>query len=353
PTIYNRVTKELKQLPAPEEGPLTWYSCGPTVYDSAHLGHARTYVSLDVMRRLLTDYFGYSLVYAMGVTDIDDKIINRARQDAVNANFGALARRHEAAFFLDMAALGVRPPDVVVRVTEHLPEIVAYIERILQNGKAYVAADGVYFDVEAMGADYGRLGVSAMEDTLAPAAGVNDDPRSTKRSHKDFALWKLARAPAAAGEPSWPSPWGAGRPGWHIECSAMTHGLFGDRLTVHAGGEDLRFPHHTNEAAQCEAHSGCCEWVHHWVHTAGHVHIYGLKMSKSLKNFITVRQFFQSGDSYGGAAAEAADDYRIFCLMHKYSASVTYSDKCIENARAIRTKFKHFFATAAALTQPK
>ncbi|CAN0020436.1 unnamed protein product, partial [Ectocarpus fasciculatus] len=250
--------------------------------------------------------------------------------------------------------LGVRPPDALTRVTDHIPDIVAYIQRIVENGMAYEAAGGIYFDVEGMGGAYGKLGVQASSSTTPEEEGGSK--LRGKRSHKDFALWKTAKPD----EPSWESPFGRGRPGWHIECSAMTHSLFGPNLDVHSGGVDLKFPHHTNEIAQCEAHacSGVAAtaaatgdgavggerkpWVRHWIHT-GHLNIEGQKMSKSLKNFVTIREYLE-GHSAGREAA--AEDFRMFCLMHKYSSNVTFSEDRMEEASVVRGRLQRFLALA-------
>ncbi|KAG5188094.1 putative cysteinyltRNA synthetase [Tribonema minus] len=390
PRLHTSLTGDLEQLPPPSRGPLKWYNCGPTVYDAAHLGHARTYVSLDVLRRLLTDHFGYRILYAMGVTDVDDKIIARAREGgATGADWGpyaSLARRWEASFMEDMDTLGVQRPDAVLRVTEHMDAIHDYVERLLHLGAAYKVEGpqgGVYFSVTSLGAGYGKLGNSGTVevDASAPAVPASSaaPTESAKRDPADFALWKAAKE----GEPSWDSPFGRGRPGWHIECSAMTHALFGSDLDVHTGGIDLKFPHHTNEIAQCDAHASrglCCapppspphtgtaaeppntrgiigapnpdarsggqqggEWCRHWLHT-GHVHIEGLKMSKSLKNFITVKEYIEA---HGGGAVQASQDFRIFCLMHRYTAPVTFSYTKIAEAGAVRARFQRFFSMAA------
>ncbi|CAM9432383.1 unnamed protein product [Chrysoparadoxa australica] len=316
---------------------LKWYSCGPTVYDEAHVGHARTYVTFDIIRRVLVHMFGYDLHCAMGVTDVDDKIINRAGERGIPPQ--ELARHYEQSFLKDMARLNVMPMDSLLRVTEHMPNIIAYIQRIMDNGGAYEAEGGVFFDVEALGATYGEaLGCSMKE-----VAG--DTPMLGKKSHTDFALWKASKP----GEPSWPSPFGEGRPGWHIECSAMTHAVFGEKLDLHSGGIDLKFPHHTNEIAQSECHNCSRGWCRYWLHT-GHLHIDGFKMSKSLKNFVTVREFLEK---WGSGEAESStsvslpgDDFRTFCLAHRYSSHVTLTDGRIQEARRARLRLEHCFGHA-------
>jgi cysteinyl-tRNA synthetase len=409
--LYNSlVDRKVPFIPAtgPDSKVITWYTCGPTVYDVAHMGHARNYLAFDIVRRVLEDYFGYTILYVMNVTDVDDKIILRARRnyllamylsknegnvrqlladtkqaiaqaeskqlaklaqmlelarvtaetasssacaaakqkeaweereaqeklllskilaakraleamplkdgDASNeitdtagdylaewldqsqgssvtdpAIFRQHAAKYEAAFLEDMELLGVRAPTVMTRVSEYIPEIIHYVEKIVSQGFAYVASEGsVYFDTQAFrkaGHTYGKLNpwaVGAVDNSVA-----GDGNENLKRHPSDFALWKAAKP----GEPTWDSPWGAGRPGWHIECSAMASSIIGSTIDIHTGGEDLRFPHHDNELAQAEAFyhdQGCCQWVNYFLHS-GHLGIEGLKMSKSLKNFITIR----------------------------------------------------------------
>ena len=266
---------------------LSWYACGPTVYDSSHIGHARTYINTDIIRRILTDHFKIHVNFAMGMTDIDDKIIARSKTEQLPAPGAApslppwlqLARKYEASFLADMDALGVRRPGAILRVTEHLEEIQAYIATILRTGKAYETPSGVYFSVARHSSPpssssappagtYGKLGAipsrskpSSSSSAQQEGEGDQDQEQrgksslSDKQDPRDFALWKRVQVPAEQGqeqsqEPCWDSPWGLGRPGWHIECSAVTHSHFGSTLDVHSGGIDLRFPHHTNEIAQ-------------------------------------------------------------------------------------------------------
>jgi cysteinyl-tRNA synthetase len=229
------------------ETKLKWYACGPTVYDDAHIGHARTYVNTDIVRRILSDYFKIEIDFAMGMTDIDDKIITRASEKSID--WKTLARAYENCFMGNLESLNVRRPDTVLRVTEHVDSIVAYIAHIIDQGKAYATPSGVYFDIAKGINSYGKLGnipTAADSEDSADCAS----PASHKRDNRDFALWKIFNGESNSSGPLWDSPWGAGRPGWHIECSAMTHAYFGDRVDIHSGGIDLRFPHHTNEIAQ-------------------------------------------------------------------------------------------------------
>lgn len=330
---------------------ITWYACGPTVYDDAHLGHARTFVSFDVARRVLARLARVHVDLCVGVTDVDDKIIARAAATGVSAR--ALARRYEARFFADMHALRVLPPSRVARVTDHVPAIVRAVAELVAARAAYVANGDVYFSVRAAGARYGALDPSR-GDAVPPPAPPKHDAR-------DFALWKAAAPDVAARGPSaeharFDSPWGVGRPGWHVECTAMASAVL-DHIDIHSGGIDLRFPHHTNELAIAEAlrHGCACgdithqvngvdtpsdeRWVHTWLH-AGHLHIEGRKMSKSLKNFITVRDFLHTGGS--------ADAFRMFCLQHRYGTPVEYSDERLRDAEGALARFRRFVRLADA-----
>lgn len=265
-----------------------------------------------------------------------------------NVHFAELARDEERAFFDDMESLHVEPPNAITRVSEHMSEIIGYVEKIQANGFAYESSDGsgVYFHTKQLGDEYGKL--DPMRNAHVSASDVQDsdvedapaDGTSTKKDRRDFALWKASKEP---GEPSWDSPWGKGRPGWHIECSAMTHHVLGDTLDIHSGGIDLRFPHHNNEIAQCEAHN-CVgghphrEWCKHFVHF-GHLYIQGLKMSKSLKNFISIKDFLQD---------HTADQFRLFCLQFKYRSNLHYSEDRIRDAVVISDRIKSFFRSVHA-----
>jgi len=304
----------------------TWYACGPTVYDATHLGHARTYVCLDLLRRAATRFGGQEIDFAMGVTDVDDKIIARAREEGIEPL--ALARREEAAFFRDIKRLGCLLPTRVLRVSEHLDEIVTFVGDILDNGYAYTTDDGVWFDVAKLGTRYGVFaegrGTSQAAAAFVEEAEDSASQPSTKRDRRDFALWKLGEEGIA-----WDSPFGRGRPGWHIECSAMTRFAFGKHLDLHAGGVDLAFPHHENEIAQWHGvYEG--EWCRVWVHT-GHLHIEGRKMSKSLKNFITVTSLLETTHP---------EDFRMFCATHRYRATVSYTPEAIAEARRLRFELR-------------
>lgn len=424
------------------------------MYDVSHMGHARAYLTFDILRRVMEDYFGYSVHYVMNVTDIDDKIILRARRNALLAEYekenaadqakvaadavaaaeaasakqaaklaelrsdesvaaaaaagtraaaervtaeaeaafkaeqaagaaaaakaaadkgdaaaalaagrDALAERldaekgdtitdhavferharyYEREFLSDLAALGVPPPDVLPRVTEYVPQVVAFIQQVVDRKLAYESNGSVYFDTAAFGGshDYRKL---------VPAAGANASAREMaegegalasaaageKRSPNDFVLWKRSKR----GEPAWESPWGQGRPGWHIECSVMATDIIGDNMDIHAGGSDLKFPHHDNEMAQSEAYHGNQQWVNYFLH-AGHLHIRGLKMSKSLKNFVTIRQALQEHSSR---------QLRMMFLLQAWDKPCMYSDQVMGDAKAKEALFKNFFGAVKAL----
>lgn len=467
--VHNSLTEQNDAFYPLQSRTVNWYTCGPTVYDACHMGHARAYLTFDILRRILEDYFHYNVVYQVNVTDVDDKIILRARQDylvkeynkeiqtqsfeevntfvqrsmsdlktklqsklktlqatsttdmsarekeklqeavdtaqfkldqfqeteqavtalvaardasqlvtaaqdAIAAALDALkgstvtdrsiykahARKWEKAYHIDMAALGVREPDVVTRVTEFVPQIVDYIQQIITHGFAYVAECGtesspatsksVYFDTtafKAAGYDYRKLkpGDQVSAEEMAEGEGalatatVTTSTNSTvseKKHPHDFALWKASKP---TGEPAWDSPWGPGRPGWHIECSVMASDIFGNNLDVHGGGADLKFPHHDNELAQAEAYHQCNQWVNYFWH-AGHLHIAGLKMSKSLKNFITIQQALQE---------HSPRQLRLMFLLQSWDKPMNYSDQTVDDAKAKERYFKNFFGACKAV----
>jgi cysteinyl-tRNA synthetase len=401
---------------------LTWYVCGPTVYDASHIGHARTYTNFDIMRRILLNYHQIPLIFAMGVTDIDDKIINRSAERKMS--WLTLARFFENEFNKDLEKLNILPPDMSLRVSEFIPDIISYIERLSQRGFTYTTRDGVYFDVSKFSQKkylYGKLRYSTLndaakqvqealmshdttlfdEDVSQPAQGgfaqrgegsndennennenngetnpqkiPNSAPLSTpighaeKRHPADFCLWKFQKSPH---EPAFESSFGVGRPGWHIECSAMTASALGVGLDIHSGGVDLKFPHHCNEIAQAEGCLGWGEnhleffggksvenkenkenkeksggdesldeekispnWTTTWIHT-GHLNIQGLKMSKSLKNFITIQQLFKDGYT--------ADEFRMLCATTPYNSTLDYTPVRLQQCRQELNNIKNF-----------
>jgi len=284
-------------------------------------------------------HFAVECFYCLGMTDIDDKIIKKGWERGLVEKpweeYAALARSYEKEFWEDMDALNVLRPTAVTRVSEHIDDIIAYITRILEKGNAYVVdGSGVYFSTSSLGHRYCRLGTNKDLSSTDSLVDEAEPAQSGKKDHKDFALWKCAKP----GEPYWSSPWGNGRPGWHIECSAMTHAVFGSSFDLHTGGVDLQFPHHTNEIAQCEAHNGTSDWVKYWLHT-GHLHIEGLKMSKSLKNFITIREFLKEN---------SADEFRMFCLQFKYNTNINFSHDRLLEAKASLNRFINFISLSKA-----
>ncbi|KAI6649551.1 Cysteine--tRNA ligase, cytoplasmic [Oopsacas minuta] len=436
--LNNSITRR-KDLFVPINSNLvTWYSCGPTVYDSSHMGHARTYLSLDILRRVLTEYFGYNILYVMNITDIDDKIIKRGRSrylfqqyvsnlgistklefrddlqysllmlqekhntekdkdkksmlkkmlsaleqtiletqhlvksadcstadlerlartaeyalsEHLDKKFGAsitnqsifqqLSSHYEEEFHRDMRDLGVLPPDVLTRVSEYVPEIVSFIQVLVDKNYAYESRGSVYFTTNHFNSteihQYAKLVPEAAMNLDQLQEGEGELTSSEeKRASQDFVLWKASKP----GEPSWPSPWGQGRPGWHIECSAMATEIFGGQLDIHSGGVDLKFPHHDNEIAQTEAYYDSKQWINYFLHT-GHLTIHGCKMAKSLKNFITIREALQK---------HTASQLRIFFLLHAWDSVLDYSSRALEEAEVYEAAVKNFFLSLKARLQ--
>lgn len=438
--LYNSLTRQ-KEVFIPQHGnQVLWYSCGPTVYDASHMGHARSYISFDILRRVLSDYFGFSILYCMNITDIDDKIIKRARQnflieefknkstdlnqlisdikDALvpfrskcqetadpdkkamlekliiqaekglalavqqsenskgadildkisqvvdmckdplaewldakhgsdvkdNSIFFELPRFWEKEYFKDMDALNVSPPDVLTRVTEYVPEVIEFVERIIKNGYGYESKGSVYFSVSDFdGADqhfYAKLLPEAVGDQKALQEGegdlsVSSAQLSEKRSPNDFALWKASKP----GEPAWKSPWGMGRPGWHVECSVMASCVLGSSMDIHTGGVDLKFPHHDNELAQSEAYYNNSNWVRYFLHS-GHLTIQGCKMSKSLKNFITIKDALKKN---------SARQLRLAFLLHSWKDTLDYSENTMQDAVQYEKFLNEFFLSVKNL----
>jgi cysteinyl-tRNA synthetase len=309
--VYNTLTRKKEEFVPIEPGEVRMYCCGPTVYDYFHIGNARTFVVFDTVRRYL-EFRGYQVKYVQNITDIDDKIINRANELGVSAK--EVAERYTRAYLEDSARLGIKPPTVSPKATEHIPDMIELIKKLIEKGHAYVVAGDVYFDVKSF-PEYGKLsGRTGEEDTMA-GARVEVDER--KRNPEDFALWKSAKP----GEPFWDSPWGRGRPGWHIECSAMSMKHLGETLDIHAGGSDLIFPHHENEIAQSEAANGK-PFARYWLHGA-FLKIGGRRMGKSEGNFIFVR------DALNQYKPEAI---RLFLLSAHYRSPLNYTDESLQEA---------------------
>ncbi|GAB4259170.1 MAG: cysteine--tRNA ligase [Deferrisomatales bacterium] len=310
--IYNTLTGHKEAFEPLVQGRVGMYVCGVTVYDLCHIGHARAAVVFDVVYRYLK-YSTYEVTYVRNFTDIDDKIIRRAAEEGVDT--GEIAERYIAAFYEDMDALGVERPTHEPRATDHVEEMVAHVEKLVDKGHAYAADGDVYFSVESY-PPYGRLSKRPLEEMMA-GARVEVDPR--KKSPLDFVLWKASKP----GEPSWPSPWGPGRPGWHIECTVMGQKYLGPTLDIHGGGKDLVFPHHENEIAQAEAATGR-PFVRYWMHN-GFVNINQEKMSKSLGNFFTIRDVLREVHP---------ELLRFFLLSHHYRSPLDYSDQALREAAA-------------------
>ena len=308
--------------------------CGPTVYDAAHLGHARTYLTFDIIRRILTSYFHYDVNLCMNITDIDDKIIKRSNDE--KKNFAEFAKFWEDSFFKDMRALNVMYPNYITRVSEYIPEIIKFIEVIIKKGYAYEKNGSVYFDIEAYkkgGHMYAKLVPQDKNqnlEELQEAEGVlSKDNVGEKKNKGDFALWKTSKKD----EPFWDSPWGKGRPGWHIECSVMSSSIFGNKLDIHSGGCDLKFPHHDNEIAQTEAHDDSKQWINYFLHT-GHLKIEGLKMSKSLKNFKKITDFI---------SLYTPNAFRLYFCNSKWDGDMDFTENGLSMASANDKKISEFF----------
>ena len=315
--IYNSLTRQKEEFRPIEPGKARIYVCGMTVYDYCHLGHARVLVAFDVVVRYMRA-IGLDVTYVRNVTDIDDKIINRANDNG--EPFTELTERFIGAMHEDADALGVLPPDIEPRATTHMAQILAMIEKLIDNGHAYAAANGdVYYDVSSFDG-YGSLSGKNPEDLRAGARVEVDE---AKNDPLDFALWKAAKP----GEPAWDSPWGRGRPGWHIECSAMSCDCLGNHFDIHGGGADLQFPHHENEIAQSEGATGE-QFVNYWMHN-GFVRINEEKMSKSLGNFFTVREILER---------YRAEEVRYFILTSHYRSPLNYSDEQLDQARGALTR---------------
>ena len=308
--VYNTLGRKKEIFEPIEAGKVRMYVCGPTVYDSCHIGHARSVVVFDVIVRYL-EAAGYAVTYVRNFTDVDDKIIKRAGEMGIGT--AQLAEKFIAEFYRDMDALNIRRATVEPRATEHIDAIVQVIERLFEKDLAYVVDGDVYFSVTDF-ADYGKLSGRKLEDM---EAGARVDVDDRKRNPFDFALWKSAKP----GEPSWESPWGRGRPGWHIECSAMSGVFLGESFDIHGGGKDLIFPHHENEIAQSEGAFGK-PFAKYWIHN-GFVNINQEKMSKSLGNFLMIRDVLESYHP---------ESVRLFLLSNHYRSPIDFSDRAMDES---------------------
>lgn len=316
--IHNTLTREKDNFQPLQANKVGIYVCGVTVYDYCHMGHARTYTSADVIVRYLS-WRGYDVNYVRNITDIDDKIIKRANEN--KEDYNEVTKRFINAMQEDFAALGLSLPNHEPRATEFIPQMIRLIETIIKNKHAYVGDNGdVYFDVRSFG-NYGCLSHHNIEQL---ESGARVEVSEVKRDPLDFVLWKLAKP----GEPSWDSPWGKGRPGWHIECSAMSMQLLGEQFDLHAGGRDLIFPHHENEIAQSEAASGR-KFVNTWMH-AGFLQIDKEKMSKSLGNFVTIRDVLKD---------HAPEVLRYFLIANHYRSPLVYTEDSLLQAKQSLARF--------------
>ncbi len=325
--IHNTLSGQKEDFQPIEEGKVRLYVCGPTVYDDAHLGHARCYITWDILYRFL-QYLGYDVRYARNITDVDDKILNRAKE--LNEPFKDLAIRFTQGFHDDMEALNTLPPTDEPRATDHIDEMILGIEKLIEKGSAYQTEDGSVYYRTASKTDYGKLWKQPLDD-LKQEARVESE--AGKESPLDFALWKSTPDDDTD---SWKTPWGQGRPGWHIECSAMNHKLFGAQIDIHTGGADLIFPHHENEIAQSEAWTDKTPFVKYWMHN-GFVNVSGEKMSKSLGNFSTIKRVLERYD---------ANTLRYFLLVNHYRMPVDMSDDALAGAKNRMIKIHRSFKTA-------
>lgn len=319
--VYDTMAGRKVKFEPRDAGKVGIYACGPTVYNYIHLGNARPIVVFDAIRRYFK-YAGYDVTYVQNFTDVDDKIINRANEEGITP--GEVAEKYIAAYFEDVQALNVLPADYHPRVTEHMADIIALVEKLVERGAAYEVDGDVYFAVEKF-ADYGKLSGRDLNDMLAGARVQIGDQ---KKNPMDFAVWKAAKP----GEPYWESPWGNGRPGWHIECSAMSRKYLGDGFDIHGGGADLIFPHHENEIAQAEAATGCC-FVRHWLHN-GFITVNDEKMSKSLGNFFLLRDILEK---FPG------DVVRFFLLNTHYRSPIDFDDEKLQVAAKSLSRIRNAY----------
>jgi cysteinyl-tRNA synthetase len=316
--LYNSMTMQKEEFVPLEDGKVKMYACGPTVYDYIHIGNARPIIVFDALRRYF-EYRGYEVTFVQNFTDIDDKIIRRANELGISSR--ELAEKFIEEYYVDAKGLGVREATVHPRATENIQQIIDIIKTLIDKGLAYESGGDVYFRTERYDG-YGKLSHQSLDDLRA---GARVDVSEIKENPMDFALWKKAKP----GEPAWPSPWGEGRPGWHIECSAMSGRYLGKTIDIHCGGQDLTFPHHENEIAQSEGASGQT-FVRYWLHN-GYINVDNKKMSKSLGNFFTVRD---------AAAAYGYENIRMFMLMSHYRSPLNYSGEALTHAKNALERLK-------------
>ena len=327
--VFNTLTRKKEEFIPIEEGKVRMYSCGPTVYNYFHIGNARPFIMFDLLRRYL-EYRGYEVKFVQNFTDIDDKVIKKANDEGTT--YDQIADRYIKEYFVDAKGLHIKPATVHPKATENIDEIVDIVKTLVDKGYAYEAQGDVYFRTHAF-AEYGKLSHQPLEEL---EAGARVDVREHKENPMDFALWKASKP----GEPYWESPWGQGRPGWHIECSAMARKYLGETIDIHSGGIDLCFPHHENEIAQSECANGK-PFAHYWMHNA-FLNVDNQKMSKSLGNFFTVRD---------AAAAYGYDAIRFFMISAHYRTPVNYSRESLEMAQASLARINTTFANLRFLMQ--
>lgn len=317
--IYNTMTRKKEELVPLVPGQIRMYACGPTVYNYFHIGNARPFIVFDTLRRYL-EYKGFQVTFVQNFTDIDDKMIRRAHEEGTTV--AELGERFIAEYYRDADALGIERASANPRATQHIGEIISLVQKLIDGGHAYAADNGdVYFAVRSF-PGYGKLSGQNIDDL---ENGARVDPTEQKRDPLDFALWKGEKP----GEPAWDAPWGRGRPGWHIECSAMSMAILGESFDIHAGGQDLIFPHHENEIAQSEAATGK-PFARYWMHN-GYINVDNQKMSKSLGNFFTVRDIAKEFD---------LEAVRMFMLSVHYRNPVNFSRELIQQAEAALTRLR-------------
>ncbi|MBE6046477.1 MAG: cysteine--tRNA ligase [Clostridiales bacterium] len=332
--IYNTLTRRKEEFVPQEEGKVKMYVCGPTVYNYFHIGNARPFVVFDTMRKYL-EYRGYKVKFVQNFTDVDDKIINRAKEEGVSA--GEISEKYIEEYYKDAAALNVRKATVHPKVTETMDDIIKFVQDLIDKGYAYEVDGDVYYRTR-MFEGYGKLsGKNVDELRLGASERTSSADDEKKEDPLDFALWKARKEDS---EIAWESPWGMGRPGWHIECSAMSKKYLGDTLDIHAGGEDLQFPHHENEIAQSEAHNGK-QFANYWMHN-GYINIDGVKMSKSLGNFKTVRDLLSQYDG---------EVLRFLILSGQYRGPIDFNPEILQQSqnglkrmRNAKSNLKHLMA---------
>ncbi|NLU35972.1 MAG: cysteine--tRNA ligase [Clostridiales bacterium] len=310
--LYNTLTKTKEEFVPLHPGEVRMYSCGPTVYNYFHIGNARPFIIFDVFRRYM-EYKGYKVTFVQNFTDIDDKMIQRAKEEGITVK--ELAEKFIEEYFKDADALGIRRADYHPRATEHIDDIIEFIQKLMDKGLAYQAGNDVYFDTSAY-EDYGKLSGQSLEDL---EMGARIDINEAKKNPMDFVLWKGQKP----GEPAWDSPWGPGRPGWHIECSVMSTKYLGETIDIHSGGQDLIFPHHENEIAQSEGLTGK-PFARYWLHN-GYINVDNRKMSKSLGNFFTVRDIIKEFDP---------EVVRLFMLSSHYRNPINFSRELLEQEQS-------------------